>query len=251
MSQDVIVSSFACGGKMKCSKEIEAFSEPPALISVSGGSIDGFVETAQSYNKNDSILDGFLSAKLKGIVPRRICLVSFSDGWSWISSVLKCKKDIDRIDTIIVVDGIYTFNKCWVDFANKAAKGNSPKLWLAHCSRKVDNCVTPKTTNNRIYNAANTNGKGAKIPTYILNVELEKIPTTIYSKDEIPRHKLYHEDTLIQAKSKGNLVLLSYDGDKIQDQIYLQQYVQPRLWRWLREIWTDPDVGVCFTDVGR
>lgn len=246
IEKDVIISAFSCGGKMKCTKQAETFKEPPALINVPGGSLEGFKQTSKQYLKNGSILDSLLASKMNKIRPRRICLISFSDGWSWISNILKLEKDINRIDTIIILNGIYSNSlNHWKNFAIKASNKKT-NLWLIHNKCKLEKGTAPKTTNNKLFNLIKRSKQNIIIPDSILNASLEKIPTSIYSKEESPKHKLYQADTLEKTQVAGNLVNLGYSGDRKQDQIYLQQYVQPRLWYWLRDIWADPTVGTFF-----
>jgi hypothetical protein len=89
MERDIIISAFACGGKMSCKKEAEKFAEPPLVLTVPGGSSSGFRKTGMKYKKNNTILDNFLKAKAKNVTPRRICLVTFSAGWAWSTEILR------------------------------------------------------------------------------------------------------------------------------------------------------------------
>ena len=243
--QDVIVTAFACGGKMKCRKEAEKFKEPPIILNVPGGSIEGFVKTAQTFRAKNSVLDNFFASRreLKKIQPRRVCIVSFSDGDAWTTSVLRANKDIKRIDTAIVMDGVHTHNlKAWIDFAKLAAVGeNAPKLWLAHTQ------LTKKTNAKIVEKVNNTNNQQIIIPDYIKNAQIEN-SISVYSKTERPKHKLYHIDPLCSFESFGNVARFEYDGNKEQDQIYNAQYTQPRFWQWLREIWADPTTGVFWSN---
>lgn len=248
--KDVIIAAFACGGKMKCTKEAEKFADPPVIINVPGGSSSGFRATAQSYRKNNTVLENFLNAKLKKATPRRICLVTFSAGWAWATDVLKAPKDVDRIDTIIVMDGIHTRNlNSWVNFANRAALGgdDAPKLWMAHTQIKPP-FVSTKITNTTIIDTVRaTVGNDTPempIPEYIWSANIENPPISIYSKIERPRRKLYHIDPLYTFEHVGNVARFEYDGGRAQDHIYNAMYAQPRFWQWLRAIWKNPNQGV-------
>lgn len=251
--KDIIITAFSCGGKMKCKKEAETFKEPPIVLSVPGGSEEGFIQTARDFRAKNSILDSFLKSKLKNnIQPRRICLVSFDIGWAWTTQILRSKRDIGRIDTIIVIDGIHTTSlKAWIDFARKTAKGGdqSPKLWLAHTQGKLKRSVSAKTTNAKIFRQARPKSSGmtvATVPDYIFCVSKFQKPITVYSKDETPKRKIYHSDPLDCYEQHGNLVRCEYEGNTKQDHIYAAQYVQPRFWRWLRDMWYNINTGVVF-----
>ena len=252
--RDIIVAAFACGGKMKCRNEAEKFSEPPLVINVPGGSSAGFTKTAQTFRAQNSVLDNFFASRreMKKIKPRRVCIVSFSAGWAWTTGVLRAKKDIERIDTVIVMDGIHTPSlNAWFDFATLAAQGgnNSPKLWLVHTQIKPP-FVSAKTTNTKIIDTARErvgdDTPEIAIPDYIWDAQIENSPISIYSKIEKPRHKLYHTDPLETFEHVGNVARFEYTGGKAQDHIYNAQYTQPRFWQWLREVWANSTSGVFF-----
>ena len=56
---------------MKCKKEAVKFSSSPVIVSVSGGSEQGFSDKAKEFRESSSILDNFFASKLKKIKPRR------------------------------------------------------------------------------------------------------------------------------------------------------------------------------------
>jgi hypothetical protein len=252
--RDVIISALACGGKMSCRKQAAEFKEPPAIISINsgtgvstgGGTVKGFRKAAGVYKKNGkgSILDGVLATQ-KTLEPRRIALVSYLDGWSFIHEILK-SKDSDRIDTIIVLEGINTRStEPWKRYAENG------RLWLAttESKHKTSSSVTAARDISSEFAPA---GKNAgyneardSIPKYITEVILDK-SVSIYSKEETPKTKMFHEDPLYGKTFLGKLVVLQYRGKQVQDRTYIQQYVQPRLWRWLRELWKDPTNGIVF-----
>jgi hypothetical protein len=250
MERDIVISAFACGGKMSCKKEAEKFKEPPYLVTVPGGSSSGFRKTGMKYKKGNTILDNFLKAKAKSIKPRRICMITFSAGWAWSTEVLRTKLDPSRIDAVIVMDGIHTRNlDGWYRFAELAAKGG-PKLFMAHTQIKPP-FVSAKATNTKIIDSARskaTNGQHLiTVPSYVWDVDLEK-PISIYSKIERPKTKIYHDDPLHTFEAVGNVVRVEYEGGKAQDHIYNAQYSQPRYWHWLRDLWADPNSGVRYGD---
>jgi len=249
--RDVIVAAFACGGKMNCKKEADAFAEPPLVINVPGGSSSGFTQTAQSYRRKSSILENFLLAKMPAkYEPRRICMITFSAGWAWSTQVLRTNKDPDRIDTVIVMDGIHTRSlKAWENFAIMAGRGgdDAPKLWMAHTQIKPPFVSAKKTNTNIIDTARAAVGDDTPelaIPNYIWDAELKNAPISVYSKIERPTTKLYHKDPLDTFEHVGNVARFEYEGGRAQDHIYNAQYTQPRFWQWLRELWSDSTRGV-------
>ena len=248
MKRDVILTALSCGGKMKCSKEAQKFEQSPIVINVPGGSSEGFIQTAKAYKQSGSILDKFLLSRLKKTQPRRICLVGFADGATWLTEVLKNSLDHCRIDTVIVLDGVLATGKAgWVDFGQRAANGGpgAPRLWIAHSQYKSPNARhSSKSTSAKLFKEAAGKSEESSLPSYIVSNIQDSI--TVYSKIERPRRKIYHSDTLTRVDQRGSLVKLSYDGSKHQDQLYILQYVQPRLWQWLAEVWSDESTGVFY-----
>jgi hypothetical protein len=234
---------------MKCTVEANKFSQPPVVLTVPGGSSEGFRRTAQGYRLNHSVLDRFLSVHLgrKGLFnkirPRRICLVSFGDGWPWVAEILRSKKDVPRIDTVLMINGITTRSlKAWTDFAAKAeSRANAPRLWLVHNRL---NGVTP--AHKRIIKAASS-GVQVVVPNYISNSGDDFFPIKVYSKNERPKTKLFHHDPLVEVDRAGNVARFEYAGNTEHDELYLVHHVQPRFWRWLRDLWKDPYSGVFYT----
>ncbi len=266
MERDIIVTALSCGGKMNCKKEAALFREPPIIVSVPGAasgttldSVDGFIRTAKIYRAHNSVLDGFFAARneLSAVRPRRVCLVGFSAAWSWITAVLKASGDRGRIDAVLMLDGPNTSGlKAWTDYAELAAKGGraAPKLWLAHPNKpSATTFISSQNTSTRIIrtarhtdNAAFGLEHGLKIPDFIVNTADIAFPISVFSKAETPTKKIYHKDPIVACESVGNVVRLAFEGDTIQDSIYIAQYVQPRFWQWLRQLWEDPSAGVLF-----
>lgn len=155
MATDVIISAFATpserglnnaglkGWTPNMVQPLDEFKSKPKLIDVPktgvggeppaawGGS--GFVNTADKMRAvgGGSILSGLLKTYAAGITPRRICLVGFSAGNSFLTRVLANPADADKIDTLISLDGMtcpkaggkmYTAGFTpWVDFAKRAS----------------------------------------------------------------------------------------------------------------------------------
>lgn len=240
--RDVIISAFACGGKMSCHKQAEEFADPPLVININsslgvsteGGTIQGFKNAATQFRKlgNGSVLKGILRTQ-KNLTSRRICLVSYKEGWGFIHELLKYDFPVG-ISNIIVLDGLNT--RSLDPWEGYAIHGN---LWLAYSQRKHKTASSKSAANKLI---SLVEGKSIELPKYILEPNFEK-SISIYSKDEIPKTKIYHKDPLVKStytvQDRSQLMTLEYEGNQAQDQTYIQQYVQPRLWRWLAEEWKD------------
>lgn len=253
--RDVIISALACGGKMSCNKQAAEFNDPPAIISINsgigvptgGGTVEGFKQTASALrsktNGRTSVLQTLFDKQK--IQPRRVALVSFLDGWSFIHEVLKTD-DIERIDTIIVLDGLNSRSlQPWFKYLNDRCMNGPSKLWIA-CSHSPHKTAKSLASGSRLQKAANSS-ECSDLPESILKPDLGD-GISIYSKDENPKTKIFHEDTLddffnTNSLQGGGFSFLSYLGKSKQDQTYVQQYVQPRLWKRLTEQWKDPNLG--------
>lgn len=242
--ENIIISVSACGGKMNCRKQAAEFSNPPVVININssngagistgGATIQGFKDAAKAYKEGQkNILDNILlKSNIKN--PEKICLISYLDGWSFIHEILKTqakqKYDFSNDNiTIIILEGLNSRNlDCWKYYLKTG--GN---LWLAYTERthKIISCKA--AAQNLLKNCRKTNNE---IPEYITSLDFDK-SVSIYSKQEQPKTKIYHSDPFIKGVNKGNLCCLQYGGKQLQDQTYIQQYVQPRLWRWLKEKW--------------
>lgn len=245
MNKDIIISAMACGGKMSCTKQAEMFKDPPIVIpinsstgvSTGGGTVKGFRKAASIFRKqgNGSILDGVLKS-YPDIVPNRICLVSYLEGWSFIHELLWY--DSNRIDTVIVLEGINTRNlqPWWIYSIPRKSK-----LWIAHTQspHKISSCKSSAekiVQDHRVLNLMKGRTSIKGVPDYVIKPVLDN-SISIYSKSEIPKTKIYHEDPLLYGYGDKNKLTLCYNGKQTQDQIYIQQYVQPRLWKWLSDEW--------------
>jgi hypothetical protein len=213
VSKDIIISALSCGGKMSCRKEAEKFSSKPSVITVSGGN-DGFCKRAKEVKKNGSIIDGVIPKTVK---PNRICLISYLNGADFIHEVIK-NDESHRLHTVILLeDEKYRSYKKFKDLESKALAGEV-NLWVVKAS------------------IGKVKAKHGTLPEYIKSPSFDK-PISIYSKSETPKTKIYQKDTLVDYNHDGGYWCLLYEGRQTQDKIYIQQYVQPRIWRWLRETW--------------
>lgn len=247
---DVIISALACGGKMSCRKQADEFKETPAVISINssigvstgGGTVQGFRQAASALkstsNGKKSILEPLFDRQK--ITPRRVALVSYLEGWSFINEVVK-SDDFLRIDTIIVLEGLNTRSdsllRQWEHWEDKK------KLVLAY-TQSPHKTASSKSGCSKLVTAF-INEKEIDVPKYIKSPILEN-SISIYSKSEIPKTKIYHKDTLVKTWNSKSIMALEYEGKQSQDRTYIQQYVQPRLWRWLVDRWEDPTTGLAW-----
>lgn len=158
MATDIIISAFATPSESGLRKAglkgwtpemvhpLNSFKSKPKVISVpksgKGGQPPpawggkGFHNTADKMaaKGNGSILSGVLQTYAAGITPRRICLVGFSAGNSFLTRVLASPQDAEKIDTLISLDGM-TYPKVngkpydpafmpWINFAKRATGMN-------------------------------------------------------------------------------------------------------------------------------
>ena len=246
VNRDVIVSALACGGKMSCHKQAAEFENPPVVININsstgvstgGGTVQGFRQAAAQYKDhgNGSILQGVFNTQ-KNLQPNRVALVSYLDGWSFVNEVVK-SDDFERIDTIIVLEGLNTRSapllQQWEDFADKH------RLVMVY-SQVPHKTASSKSACSKIVGSF-INESRLELPEYIKSPAWDK-SISIYSKTETPKTKIYHADTLVNSWYSKSVMALEYSGKQSQDQTYIQQYVQPRIWQWLREQWKDPTTG--------
>lgn len=241
--RDVIVSALACGGKMSCRKQAAEFDEPPQVININssigvpteGGTVQGFRKTASALRIDNSILKTlFWNQKVE---PRRVALVSYLDGWSFINEVIKTD-DFQHIDTIIVLEGLNTRSapllQQWEDWVAQN------QLVLAYTQAPHKTAASKSACSKLV--SCFVNERALELPEYLGNVQFEK-SVSIYSKTENPKTKIFHEDTLVNSWYSDGILALEYKGKQSQDQTYIQQYVQPRIWHWLAERWKDSTNG--------
>lgn len=130
MATDVIISAFA---SKREAQPVEQLRDAPKLIGVGGIGSDQyqasfdtarkprepwggkpFSREAERYrNKGGgSILKGLIRAMAPTIEPRRIALVGFSAGNTFLSQILKNEEDAALVDVVLAIDGM-TYSKDW------------------------------------------------------------------------------------------------------------------------------------------
>jgi hypothetical protein len=189
VARDIIITAFAtpAQGNLNAAglrqlvpsdvEPIELFEDPPLVIVVDKASDpatgdpppdwggQGFAWAAQRYAAagGGSILQGLLRQKAGGVIPRRIALIGFSAGNSFLSRVLASPQDAGAVDTVVTLDGM-TFSKNsgnyvpqsftpWVAFAERATGV------LNHASGVSNPYLSPLMVNAHTHIAA-APGKG-------------------------------------------------------------------------------------------
>jgi hypothetical protein len=132
MARDIIISAFATPPQARAraiAQPTEQFKEAPHIISLAGIGSDiwmaptdtqraprepwggtPFAREAAMYREKgggtDSVLAGLLGSQAKGIEPRRICLIGFSAGGTFVGNVLKSATDRKMVDMVILLDAL-------------------------------------------------------------------------------------------------------------------------------------------------
>lgn len=129
--RDVIISAFATPPQEEqraIAQPTELFKDEPLLIDLAGIGSDvwmgptdtkraprepwggtPFAREAAMYRQKsggDSVLAGLLASKARGVTPRRICLVGFSAGGTFVANVLKSATDRAMVDVVILLDAL-------------------------------------------------------------------------------------------------------------------------------------------------
>jgi len=156
MAQDIIISAFATPpqrAQREIAQPLSLFKEQPLLIDLAGIGSDvwmsptdtkraprepwggtPFAREAGMYREKgsggDSVLAGLLASKARGVEPRRICLIGFSAGGTFVGNVLKSATDRAMVDMVILLDALMVSRspagfpkqalQPWADYAAKA-----------------------------------------------------------------------------------------------------------------------------------
>jgi len=141
---DVVISAFAVPPRSSdraIAMPLGLFTEEPKVVGVDpdyskGATSDAaaFAQAAENYRDGSGhILPRLLRSRLTGVTVRRICLVGFSAGGTFVSRVL-ASPDAANVDIVLVLDGMHIqrvpdgsfFSGSygpWVNFGVRAARG--------------------------------------------------------------------------------------------------------------------------------
>lgn len=169
MAQDVIISCFATPPTISAfdlpfqskietfAQPVDAFEEKPKIVTLSGIGSDRILMPGDTERKprepwggkpfrreaylyqqkgGGSILRGLAKSRLAGTDIRRIALIGFSAGGSFVHSVLENEEDARLVDAVILLDAIHIMKypdgrfieqslKPWVDFAWRAGEAGA------------------------------------------------------------------------------------------------------------------------------
>lgn len=154
--RDVIISCYATPARAairRIAQPVDAFSEPPHVIDVNGIGSDVFMgpydterkareqwggkpfaREAAMYRdrKSGSVLKKLLARRARGIDVRRIALVGFSAGGTFIHNILASAVDAAMVDAVVLLDALHIAKlysgqfspkslKPWAEFAKRSA----------------------------------------------------------------------------------------------------------------------------------
>jgi len=248
MKKDVILTCFACSGASPCQTWAnQYFKDPPIVIVIPGQGGGDFRQRIISWSKEQDVFMAAIRQLAPSLLSEpnfeigRRALVTFSAGWSAADELFKLKSERDRLDAMILLDGVHTSELShFIEVGTKFANGGGFGI-MAH-STIVPPFVSSTKTNNMIFDEAcknNTNQTDKPMteeapPDYITNAVLEK-PIPIKSNYGIT---VFSKDPFDSWKNRGGLNILSYKGDTAETHIYIARYVAERCWKWLGEEWS-------------
>lgn len=232
----------------------EYFKEPPIVINVPGDGGASFRANIIRWAKTGDLFRAALKdAIAKGlkidpnIEIRNRMFVSFSVGWSAMDELVKFPKELERLNSYLLLDGCHTPNlDLWKKLALRAASYNGLFMAMANSSIKPP-FVASSVTNLSMFNYCKDELKyctnvplyNYEIPDLVTTKKLEK-PVLVQlgaagspgTKTYIPSiKKTWTEDPLISAESIGNLINLHYAGTDRPDHVYIARETQKRLWK--------------------
>lgn len=231
--------------------------DKPIVLNVPGNSGPTYRAKIISWCKTGDLF----AAALKELKPdlaktvtiRKRGIITFSVGWTALDELFKFDKEIERLNACIVLDGIHTEALTnYIKFATRAANMEAVMV-MAH-SKIIPPFVSASKTNEKIFSEAckineiSVNKPRAEfdLPDYIANAndlpaEGLKISlgTVTASGKKAVQSKIYKKDPILGYKTRGELVLISYDLDDACGHIYIARAVSKRLCKYLAEEWRE------------
>jgi hypothetical protein len=294
MARDVVISCFAT---RRSAQPVDALAQSPAVISVDGLGSDQykasfdterkprepwgsqpFAREAERYRDADgSILRKLIQSKARGVTTRRIELVSFSAGTTFIGKVLASPIDAANVDAVIVLDGLHLPKlwsgefepralRTWVDFASRAAgigqpvqnasAGGAgflvPLMVISHTNIKQDAAkekLVGNTTDSAeavthaVWQRFQRDGRSsrASFEPYdgaALCATAPPPPAVTLGPPGPPPSKTWTRPACPDPWRLGNLWEIDYGGRSGADHIYQAWYAQKAIWQqWLVPRW--------------
>ena len=244
---DVILTCFACSTASPCQIWANSyFKDPPIVLNIPGQGGGDFRNKIRAWAKTGDVFTAALHELMPGAIAAtdfklgRRGLVTFSAGWAAAEELFQISYEREKLDAVILLDGIHTDKlNFFIEFALKAANMDAFMI-MAHSAINPP-FISSTITNNTIFSTAEQNNKinclkpmtEESPPEYITNLILEKS----LSIKSVYGTTTWNEDPLNGWKNRGNLNLLSYDGNTAEIHIYIARYIAEKCWRWLGEYW--------------
>ncbi len=276
--RDVVVSAFAVPPQAtyrEIAMPLGLFAEEPEVVGVDplygeGASSDAaaFGAAADSYRDQDGfILRRLLRQRLRGITVRRIALVGFSAGNTFVGRVL-AGSDAPYVDTVIALDGMYgqkLWNGAWhapslapwVNFGVRAALGaaraDGPMMLVSYthiASHAPDKVGSTRESAEEVTAQVRANSPGAARIGFSLDELVAGPPppavTITVNRPlgdgrSVPITRTWDAMPEPGVASRGNYFTLDYGGSNEADHVFQARYVQGALWRaFLVPRWSEP-----------
>lgn len=268
--KDVIVSAFAVPPKRadrQIAMPFEDWPDAPEVVGVDadytkGATSDaaGFAQAAENYRDSDGyILRRLLRQRLADVQVRRIALVGFSAGGTFLSKVLQ-GPDAEHIDVVVVLDGmhiqkVYGGNfhgpslSPWANFGVRAARGAidgmGPLMVVTHTHIKQDAAREALVGNTNdsalaVLNTVVANAPDAPRMGYDPGLLIAPPPPPavtitvnrpISPAESVPITRTWEAMPEPDIRGKGNFYVLDYGGDNEADHVFQARYVQGAAWR--------------------
>ena len=277
---DVVISAFAVPPRSSdraIAMPLDLFTEEPKVVGVDpdyskGATSDAgaFAQAAENYRDGSGhILPRLLRSRLTGVTVRRICLVGFSAGVTFVSKVL-ASADAANVDTVLVLDGMHIqrvpdgsfFSGSygpWVNFGVRAARGVTdlqgvvgPMMLISHTAirqgldREKLGLDREKLVGNTdesaaaVFDMVKANSPDALRLGYdptLLGAGPPPPPVTITVNrpiapgQSVPITRTWDVMPQPAIRSRGNFWVLDYGGAGEPDHVFQARHVQGALWR--------------------
>lgn len=241
MIKDVIISVFASSSLIPAKSIANKVFSPdnqPIILTLSDSS--KFRNQAVKWlNSGDLFLAALkeLSPQNSNIQIGRRILITFSIGWTFADELLKSENERNKLDALLLIDGMHDKNcSHWIEYAKQSGQMDSLMV-MAH-SQIIPPFISSKETNSNIFKKAfelieqdpKLSFVSSEIPEFIIDPEFPKQGITITSGEEF---HYYNKDPFVIGENIGNLYRLEYKGNNRCIHIFMCQYVQPNLWKFL------------------
>lgn len=273
-ARDVIVSAFARSDRVVTatdgteidlgtfSQPMSEFVEEPAYVDVpfeirqgEGHYDKAFRRSAAKYREagGGSVLQGLFADRLSGMEVRRVCLIGFSAGGSFIDAVLS-GPDAEMVDTVIMLDALHLMKAWegapnfiaeqmgpWVNFGVRCARAveevDGPMLIFAHTEIATPSPLVGSTSESiaEISRQVLKNAPGAVRTGYNPDLLLGGPPPPAVSlgpSTGLPAPEVTFERVPPPSgPMRGNYLAMNFGGRVAAHHAFIPWFVQPGLWR--------------------